>query len=80
MSSCKILYIDVGVGGGITEPAGMSLVGLERVNSDLTGCHLLLCVVISLLLLVHVWFMCTLLASPLQRWFSAALSTIAVEK
>lgn len=39
MSSCKILYIDigwdrVGVGwvweGGVTEPAGMSLVGLEK--------------------------------------------------
>lgn len=51
MSSCKILYIIVGLwgGGGVTEPAGMSLVGLERVNSNLTGCHLLLCVVISLL-------------------------------
>ena len=48
MSSCKILYIEVGVGmggkgwglmiwGGFTEPAGMPLVGLERVNSR-TSC------------------------------------------
>lgn len=35
MSSCKILYIDVGVGGvgGLTELAGMSLVGLGRVSA-----------------------------------------------
>lgn len=78
MSSCKILYIDVGVrgGGGVTEPAGMSWVGLERVNSNLTGCHLLLCVVISLLLSVCIWYMCTSSASPLQR----SVVAVAVEK
>lgn len=58
MSSCKILYINVGVNGGGreggTQPTGMSLVGLERVNSNLTGCHLLLRAVISLLLSVHI--------------------------
>lgn len=55
MSSCKILYIDVGMrgglrGGGITEPVGMSFVGLERVkgtDSNWTGCHQQLRVVIS---------------------------------
>lgn len=47
MSSCKILYINTGVGGlgwgwgDGPDLTGASVVGLERVNS-LTGCHLLL--------------------------------------
>lgn len=68
MSSCKILYIDVGVGGGgVTKLAGMSLVGLGRVNNDLTGCRLLLCKALSLLLSVYMWYTCMLLASRLRR-------------
>lgn len=45
----------------------MSLVGLVRFNNRLTGCHLLLCTVISLLLSVYIWCICTLLASPPWR-------------
>lgn len=56
MSSCNILYIDVGGdgGAGVSKLAGMSLLGLRRVNNDLTGCRLLLCAAISLLISAYI--------------------------
>lgn len=74
MSSCKILYIDVGVRvgwgwglEGLPEPAGMPLVGLERVNSRMSSTTTL-CGHLTTSLSIHIVYVCVRrLASPLQR-------------
>lgn len=77
MSSCKILYINVGVGVGGTEVTDMSWVGLERVNNGLTGCHLLLLrMVISLLLSVCIWCVCTCWPVPVMLQRSAVVDLL----